>query len=72
VHEEGVIRARADDAHLDAVLRVPAGEAVEAVEPLTRIEIIMGAQCLDFFTGQRLRPISNTQLTLPKKIELDY
>src|SRR6266576_1107733 len=33
VHEERVIRPRADHAYLDAMLRVPAGESVEAIEP---------------------------------------
>ena len=47
VHEERVIRARADDADLDAVLRVPAGEAVEAVEPLARVEVIERALAVD-------------------------
>ena len=48
VHEERVIRPRADDAHLDAILRVPAGEAIEAVEPLARVEVVEGALAIDF------------------------
>ena len=42
VHEQRVIGTRADDAHLDAILRVPAGEAVEAVEPLAGVEVVDG------------------------------
>ena len=47
VHEERVIRPRADDADLDAILRVPAGEAVEAVEPLAGVEVIERALAVD-------------------------
>ena len=47
VHEQRVIGPRADDAHLDAVLRVPAGEAVEAVQPLARVEVVEGALAVD-------------------------
>ena len=47
VHEERVIRPRADDADLDAMLRIPAGEAVEAIEPLARVEIIERALAVD-------------------------
>ena len=48
VHEERVIGPRADDADLDAILRVPAREAVEAVEPLARVEVIERALAVDF------------------------
>src|SRR5262249_61813184 len=37
VHEKGVVGAGADDVDLDAVLRVPAGEAIETVEALPRV-----------------------------------
>ena len=47
VHEERVIRPRADDADLDAILRIPAGEAVEAIEPLARVEIVERALAVD-------------------------
>ena len=47
MHEERVIRPRADDAHLDAILRVPAREAVEAIEPLARVQIIERALAVD-------------------------
>jgi hypothetical protein len=47
VHEERVIRPRADDADLDAILRVPAGEAVEAVKALLGVEIIERALAVD-------------------------
>ena len=47
VHEERVIRPRADDADLDAILRIPAREAVEAIKPLPRVEIIEGALAVD-------------------------
>ena len=40
MHEQRVIRPRADHAHLDAILRVPAGEAIEAIEAFARVEII--------------------------------
>ena len=33
VHEQGVVRPRADDADLEPMRRVPAGEAVDDVEP---------------------------------------
>ena len=47
VHEERVIRPRADDADLDAIIRVPAGEAVEAIKALLRVEIIERALAVD-------------------------
>ena len=47
VHEERVIRPRADDADLDAILRVPAGEAVEAIKAFLRVEIIERALAVD-------------------------
>ncbi len=47
VHEQGVIRPRADDADLDAVLGIPAGEAVEAIEPLARVEVVERALAVD-------------------------
>ncbi len=46
-HEERVIRPRADNADLDAILRVPAGEAVEAIKTLLRVEIIERALAVD-------------------------
>ena len=48
VHEQRVIRPRADDADFDAVFRIPAGEAVETVEPLARVEVVEGALAIDF------------------------
>ncbi len=50
-HEEGMVGARADDADLDAICRVPAGEAVKAVEPIARVEVIDRALAID---GERL------------------
>jgi hypothetical protein len=39
--------ARADDAHLDTILRVPTGEAVEAIEPQARVQVVEGALVVD-------------------------
>src|SRR4029077_8606582 len=47
VHEERLIRPRADDANLDAMFRVPACEAVETIKPLTRVEIVKRALAID-------------------------
>ena len=47
VHEERVIGPRANDADLDAVFRIPAGEAVEAIKPLARVQIVKGALTVD-------------------------
>ena len=47
VHEKRVIRPRADDADLDAILRIPAGEAVETVEPLACVEVVERALAVD-------------------------
>ena len=47
VHEERVIRPRADHADFDAVFRVPTGEAVEAIKPLASVEIIERALAID-------------------------
>ena len=47
VHEERVIRPRADDANLDAMFRIPACEAVETIEPLARVEIVKRALAID-------------------------
>ena len=48
VHEQRVIGPRADDAHLDAVARIPAGKAVEAIEPVARVEVVERALAVDF------------------------
>ena len=48
VHEERVIWPRADDADLDAILRIPSRETVETVEPLARVEVIERALAVDF------------------------
>ena len=40
VHEQRVVRPRADHADLEAVLRVPAGEAVDAVQALAGVEVV--------------------------------
>jgi hypothetical protein len=47
VHEQRVIGARADDPHLDLVLRVPPGVPVDAVEELPRVEVVDGAFLVD-------------------------
>ena len=47
VHEERVIRPRADDANLDAMFRIPACEAVETIKPLARVEIVKRALAID-------------------------
>ena len=52
VHEQRVVGPRADHADLDAIVRVPAGEAVEAVEPLARVQVVDRALAVD---GERLR-----------------
>mgnify|MGYP003693863005 CR=1 FL=1 len=48
VHEERVIGPRANDADLDAIFRIPAREAVEAIEPLARVEVVERALAVDF------------------------
>ena len=40
MHEEGVVGARGDDADLDAVLGVPAGETIKDVDVLTGVEVV--------------------------------
>jgi hypothetical protein len=47
VHEEGVVGARSDDANLDAVLGVPAGETVEDVNVVASVEVVDGALAVD-------------------------
>lgn len=47
VHEESVVGARGDDADLDAVLGVPAGETVEDVDVLTGVEVVDGTLTVD-------------------------
>ena len=47
MHEECVIRPRADDADLDAILRVPAREGVDAIKALLRVEVIERALAVD-------------------------
>ena len=48
VHEERVIRPRADDANLDAELWIPAGETVEAIQAFPRVEVVESALAIDF------------------------
>src|SRR5262249_43303539 len=62
VHEKGVVGARADDANLDAILGVPAREAVETVHTGAGVEIIAGALPVD---GKRLRVERNVHRTPP-------
>ncbi len=47
VHEQGVIRPRADDADLQPILGVPAGEGIDAVEPPAGVEVVAGALAVD-------------------------
>jgi hypothetical protein len=47
VHEQRVVRPRADDAHLDTILQVPTGKPVETVNPLADIEIVARALAVD-------------------------
>src|SRR4029453_2924245 len=47
MHEERVIRARADDADFDPIFRIPACKTVETVELLARVEIAKGALAVD-------------------------
>ena len=47
MHEERVIRPRADDADFDAIFRIPACETVETVELLARVEIVKRALAVD-------------------------
>jgi len=47
VHEEGVIRQRANNADLHAILQIPSGETIDAVEPLARVEVIDSALAVD-------------------------
>ena len=46
-HEEGVVGARADDAHVDPVVLVPAGVPVDHVDPVARVEVVDGALAVD-------------------------
>jgi hypothetical protein len=46
-HKEGVVGAAADDADLDAVLGIPAREAVHDVEALAGAEVVDGALAVD-------------------------
>jgi hypothetical protein len=47
VHEQRVVRVQADDADLDLVLGVPAGEAVDDVELVARVEEVDRALPVD-------------------------
>ena len=57
VHEQRVIGPRADHADLDAILRIPAGEAVEAIEPLAGVEVVLGAFAVDGKRGRVERDV---------------
>lgn len=47
VHEQGVVGSCADDANLDAVLRLPTGEAVKDVDVLAGVEVVDGTLSID-------------------------
>ena len=47
VHEQRVVRPGADDADLDAIARVPAGETIDDVKLLASVQIIDGALAVD-------------------------
>jgi hypothetical protein len=48
VHEEGVVGAGTDDADLDAVLGIPAGEAVKDIDEVAGVEVVDRALAVDF------------------------
>ena len=48
LHEEGVVGAGADDADLDAVFGIPAGEGIDDVKLLTGVEVVLGALAVNF------------------------
>jgi len=68
VHEQRVIRPRANHADLDAKAGVPAGEAVYAVQPRARVEPILGPLAIDLeamvLQGQVDRPPPDVRLGL--------
>lgn len=43
LHEQSVVGARAEHAHVDAVLGVPAGVAVDDEDPVAHVEVVEGA-----------------------------
>ena len=47
VHEERVVRPRADDADFQPMLRGPAGEAIDDVEALAGVEVVLRALAVD-------------------------
>ena len=47
VHEEGMVGALADHPHLDPVLGIPAGKAVDHVEPFPGIQVVEGPLAVD-------------------------
>lgn len=46
-HEEGVISARADDAHADPVALIPACKAVDDVDAIPGVEVVDGTLAVD-------------------------
>ncbi len=58
VHEEGMVGARADDPHLDLVLGIPAGEAVDAEDRIAEIEEV-----------SRTLSVELEQLRLDRKVD---
>ena len=62
MHEQCVIRSRADYAYFDAIFRVPAGEAIEAIEAFARVEIIDRPLAIDV---ERVRLHGNIHRTPP-------
>ncbi|GIX63970.1 uncharacterized protein BcabD6B2_34050 [Babesia caballi] len=53
LHKERVVRARADDPHADAVLRVPSGVGVGDVDALLQVDVVDGALAVDGVRGLR-------------------
>ena len=54
--EEGVVRAAGDHAHADPVVRVGAGEGIDDVERILRVEVLddLRAQAVEPLLGQRV------------------
>src|SRR5262245_28034983 len=57
MHKQCVIRARAYHADPDTILRIPAGETVEAIETFAGVEVVFGAFAVDGERGMLKRDV---------------
>ena len=72
VHEESVVRPRADDADFDAIGRIPAGESVDDVESLAGVEALFCPLSVGEVDGRIQRKVDRTPPYVVLRVRVFY